>query len=50
MDTSDGYEVISYKACPKLAYNAPGVAYALVRIPDDPTQGLSKPLNDVWSI
>lgn len=38
MDTSDGYEIISYKTCPKLAYNSPGVAYTLVRIPDDPTQ------------
>jgi len=38
LETSDGYEVISYKACAKLAYNAPGVAYALVRIPEDPTQ------------
>ena len=39
LETSDGYEVISYKTCAKLAYNAPGVAYALVRIPEDPTQG-----------
>lgn len=39
METSDGYEVISYKPCPKLAYNHPGVAYALVKIPEDPTQG-----------
>ena len=39
METSDGYEVISYKTCPKLAYNAPGIAYTLVRIPEDPTQG-----------
>lgn len=38
METSDGYEVISYKPCPKLAYNHPGVAYALVKIPEDPTQ------------
>lgn len=38
METSDAYEIISYKHCPKLAYNQPGVAYALVRIPDDPTQ------------
>ena len=39
METSDGYEVISYKTCAKLAYNAPGIAYTLVRIPEDPTQG-----------
>ena len=39
METSDGYEVISYKTCNKLAYNAPGVSYSLVRIPEDPTQG-----------
>lgn len=38
METSDGYEVISYKTCAKLAYNAPGIAYTLVRIPEDPTQ------------
>ena len=39
METSDGYEVISYKPCAKLAYNTPGIAYTLVRIPEDPTQG-----------
>jgi coatomer protein complex subunit gamma len=39
MDTSDpGYEVISYKPCAKLAYSVPGIAYVLVRIPEDPTQ------------
>lgn len=38
METSDAYEIISYKPCPKLAYNQPGVAYTLARIPDDPTQ------------
>jgi len=38
METGDAYEIISYKPCPKLSYNVPGVAYALVRIPDDPTQ------------
>jgi len=40
METSDGYEVISYKTCPKLAYNSQGVVYTLVRIPEDPTQGI----------
>jgi coatomer protein complex subunit gamma len=39
METTDAYEIISYKNCPKLAYNTPGVAYTLVRIPEDPTQG-----------
>ena len=39
IDSSDGHEVISYKPCPKLAYNSPGVAYALVRLADDPTNG-----------
>lgn len=39
METSDAYEIISYKPCAKLSYNVPDVAYALVRIPDDPTQG-----------
>jgi len=38
LDTSDAYEIISYKQCPKLSYNTPGVAYALVKIPDDPSQ------------
>ena len=38
METSDGYEIISYKPCAQLAYNAPGVAYALVKIPEDPSQ------------
>jgi coatomer protein complex subunit gamma len=39
LDSSDGYEIISYKNCPKLAYNAPGTCYALVKIPEDPSQG-----------
>ena len=38
METSDGYEIISYKICPKLPYNTPGIAYTLVKIPDDPSQ------------
>ncbi|CAF0838958.1 unnamed protein product [Brachionus calyciflorus] len=38
MDTADGYEIISYKTCPKLPYNTPGVAYTLVKIPEDPSQ------------
>jgi coatomer protein complex subunit gamma len=39
LDSSDGYEIISYKSCAKLAYNAPGTCYTLVKIPDDPSQG-----------
>ena len=39
MDTSDAFEIISYKPCAKLAYNTPAVCYTLVRIPEDPTQG-----------
>lgn len=38
METSDGYEVISYKQCAKLPYNSLGTAYTLVRIPEDPLQ------------
>jgi coatomer protein complex subunit gamma len=38
METSDGFEIISYKPCPKLAYSVPGVIYSLVRMPEDPTQ------------
>lgn len=38
LETSDAYEVISYKPCQSLAYNIPGVAYTLIKIPDDPTQ------------
>ena len=38
METSDGFEVISYKPCAKLAYNSPGVTYTLVKLPDDPSQ------------
>jgi len=38
METSDGYEVISYRPCPKLSYNNLGHVYTLVKIPDDPTQ------------
>jgi len=37
LETSDAYEIISYKPCQTLAYNVPGIAYALVKIPDDPT-------------
>ena len=39
LDSSDAYEIISYKQCPKLSYNTPGIAYTLVKIPEDPTQG-----------
>lgn len=38
MDTADGYEIISYKPCSKLAYNVLGISYTLVKIPDDPSQ------------
>ncbi len=38
METSDGFEVISYKPCAKLAYNSPGVTYTLVKLPEDPSQ------------
>lgn len=38
METSDAYEIISYKACASLPYNVKGHAYALVKIPDDPSQ------------
>jgi coatomer subunit gamma len=41
MDTSDGYEVISYISCEKLPYNVTTPTYTLVKIPDDPTQGLN---------
>lgn len=37
METGDGYEIVSYKSCPRLAYNEPGVTYTLVAIPDDTT-------------
>jgi len=37
-ETSDSYEVISYKSCLSLPYNQPGIAYTLVKIPEDPTQ------------
>jgi coatomer protein complex subunit gamma len=39
METSDGFEVISYKPCGKLPYNTPGYAYTLVKLPEDPSQG-----------
>lgn len=39
METSDGFEVISYKSCPKLAYNVPGATYTLVKLPEDTSQG-----------
>jgi len=38
METSDGFEVISYKPCVQLPYNQPGITYTLVKIPEDPTQ------------
>lgn len=38
LETSDAYEIISYKACASLPYNVKGHAYALVKIPDDPSQ------------
>jgi coatomer protein complex subunit gamma len=38
LESSDGYEIVSYKACAKLVYNSPSIAYALVRMPEDPTQ------------
>ncbi|RNA28357.1 Coatomer subunit gamma-2 [Brachionus plicatilis] len=38
LDTADGYEIISYKQCAKLPYNTLGIAYTLVKIPDDPSQ------------
>lgn len=38
LDTSDAYEIISYKPCASLPYNVLGHAYALVKIPDDPNQ------------
>lgn len=38
LDTSDACEIISYKPCASLPYNVLGQSYALVKIPDDPTQ------------
>lgn len=38
LDSSDAYEIISYKPCASLPYNVLGRAYVLVKIPDDPTQ------------
>lgn len=38
LDSSDAYEIISYKPCASLPYNVPGHAYALIKIPDDPLQ------------
>lgn len=38
VETSDAYEIISYKACASLPYNVLGRAYTLVKIPEDPTQ------------
>ena len=42
METSDGFEVVSYKSCAKLAYNSPGSTYTLCKLPDDPSQGFFK--------
>lgn len=38
METSDGFEVISYKPCATLAYGQPAACYALVKMPEDVTQ------------
>lgn len=38
VETSDAYEIISYKACASLPYNVLGRTYTLVKIPEDPTQ------------
>ena len=35
MQLEDADEVVAYVACPRLAYNQPGVAYACVRILDE---------------
>lgn len=38
LESSDAYEIISYKPCASLPYNVPGHTYALIKIPDDPSQ------------
>lgn len=40
MESADDFEVISYVPAPSLPYDKPGITYTLVRLPDDPTQGM----------
>lgn len=38
LESSDAYEIISYKPCASLPYDVPGYTYALIKIPEDPSQ------------
>ena len=40
METSDGFDIVRYVPAAKLAYDQPGICYTLVRLPDDPVQGI----------
>jgi coatomer protein complex subunit gamma len=40
MDPAEGFDVMKNIPCPSLPYNKPGTTYTMVRLPEDPTQGL----------